>query len=100
MGFGVSNPSQSLNPILRIHVSFPIPGSCPRLDRQWLEGGWTSHFLWETEDGDGAYLDERALLAMAGQRLTKSSAQNSAIGCQTFAPVLPSDRDTVRATAI
>lgn len=29
----------------------------PPLDRRWLEGGWTSHFVWETEDGDGAYLD-------------------------------------------
>jgi len=29
----------------------------PPLHRRWLEGGWTSHFVWDTGDGDGAYLD-------------------------------------------
>src|SRR5919106_3922185 len=28
----------------------------PPLDQRWLEGGWTSHFMWNTAEGP-AYLD-------------------------------------------
>jgi len=27
------------------------------LDQRWLTGGWTSHFVWQTEESDSAYLD-------------------------------------------
>lgn len=36
-------------PLYRSHIT-------PPLDTRWLRGGWTSHFLWKSEDME-AYLD-------------------------------------------